>query len=97
MNLLGRANSGLVFLIKSQSINLTRHGSTLSNKRITRIPPDTKVDQSELSQQGNEQYLNVKAVNRNPRNLEQLLLEPKPMGFELDQKEPHFWNKYDVG
>ena len=67
--------------------------STVSNKRITRLPTDTEVSKSELSSEGNESLINTRVVNRNPRNLEQLLLEQKPLGFELDLPERHFWNK----
>ena len=65
----------------------------VSNKRITRIPADTEVDKSELKSEGNEAYVDVRLTNRNPRNLEQLLLAPKPMGFELDSPNRHYWNK----
>jgi len=65
----------------------------VDNKRVTRIPADTGVDKSELVKEGNEQYIDVNLVNRNPRNLEQLLLQPKPMGFEMDSPNRHYWNK----
>ena len=67
--------------------------STISNIRITRLPTDIEVSKSELSSEGNESLINTRIVNRNPRNLEQLLLEQKPLGFELDLPERHFWNK----
>jgi len=67
--------------------------STISNKRITRLSADTEVSKSELSSDGNESLINTRLVNRNPRNLELLLLEEKPLGFELDLPERHFWNK----
>ncbi|KAI2811642.1 Kinase-like [Blomia tropicalis] len=65
----------------------------VSNKRITRIRSDTEVDKSELETTGNESFVNVRLVNRNPRNLEQMLLESKPMGYELDSPNRHYWNK----
>lgn len=65
----------------------------VSNKRITRIPSETTVDRSELQSTGNEATLDVKLVNRNPRNLEQMLLAKKPMGNELDSPNRHYWNK----
>ncbi|KAF7488082.1 39S ribosomal protein L18 [Sarcoptes scabiei] len=67
--------------------------SHVSNKRITRITSDLQIDESELNTEGNERYLNVRLQNRNPRNLEQMLLEPKMMGYDLDKKSPHYWNK----
>ena len=65
----------------------------VSNKRITRLCSDIEVDKSELNENGNEKYLDVRLKNRNPRNLEQLLMEPKPMGYEMDEQNRHYWNK----
>lgn len=71
----------------------TRHLAYVSNKRITRIASDVEVKKEEIEQRGNNQYIDVSLKNRNPRNLEQLLLEPKPMGFEMDTPNRHYWNK----
>jgi hypothetical protein len=68
--------------------------SNISNKRITRISSDTKVSKSELKTEGNETSIQTKLINRNPRNLEQLLFEQKTLGFELDLPQRHFWNKF---
>ena len=65
----------------------------ISNKRITRILADTEVTKSELASTGNEAYIDVRLTNRNPQNLEQMLLAQKPMGHELDSPNRHFWNK----
>nr|XP_027202237.1 uncharacterized protein LOC113796211 [Dermatophagoides pteronyssinus] len=70
-----------------------RHMAYVSNKRITRLCSDIEVDKSELNENGNEKYLDVRLKNRNPRNLEQLLMEPKPMGYEMDEQNRHYWNK----
>ena len=51
------------------------------------------MDRSELKGAGNEATVGVKLVNRNPRNLEQMLLAKKPMGHELDSPNRHYWNK----
>jgi membrane-bound inhibitor of C-type lysozyme len=68
--------------------------SNISNKRITRISSDTKVSKSELKTECNETSIQTKLINRNPRNLEQLLFEQKTLGFELDLPQRHFWNKF---
>ena len=65
----------------------------VNNKRITRILANTEVNKSELCSNGNEAYIDVRLTNRNPRNLEQMLLNAKPMGYELDSPNRHFWNK----
>lgn len=65
----------------------------VSNKRITRLCSEIEVDKSELNQNGNEKYIDVRLKNRNPRNLEQMLMEPKPMGYEMDEQNCHYWNK----
>ncbi|XP_046910043.2 uncharacterized protein LOC124491449 [Dermatophagoides farinae] len=70
-----------------------RHMAYVSNKRITRLCSEIEVDKSELNQNGNEKYIDVRLKNRNPRNLEQMLMEPKPMGYEMDEQNCHYWNK----
>lgn len=72
----------------------TRNLAYVSNKRITRIPSDLDVKKDEIDNTGNNVYIDVNLKNRNPRNLEQMLLLPKPMGFELDTPNPHYWNKF---
>jgi len=72
---------------------LCRELAYVSNKKITRLPSDTYVEKHELESKGNEQYLDVNLRNRNPRNLEQMYLESKPMGFEFDSPNRHYWNK----
>lgn len=36
----------------------------------------------------------LRLVNRNPRNLEQMLYEVKPLGFELEDENISYWNRY---
>lgn len=67
--------------------------STISNKRITRLSSDTEVTKSELKAEGNESVINTRVVNRNPRNLEQMSFEYKPLGWELDLPERTFYNQ----
>ncbi|CAG2170280.1 unnamed protein product [Oppiella nova] len=67
--------------------------STVSNKRITRMASDLEVSESELHSNGNESVVKTRLVNRNPRNLEQLLFDKKPLGYELDLSQRTFWNK----
>jgi hypothetical protein len=90
----------VIKLIKITS-NLNSYGfiscaklSNISNKRITRVSSDTKVSKSELKTEGNETSIQTKLINRNPRNLEQLLFEQKTLGFELDLPQRIFWNKF---
>lgn len=47
-----------------------------------------------MTKEGNESLLLIRLVNRNPRNLEHMLMESKPMGFELEKACFHYWNKY---
>lgn len=70
--------------------------SRIIKKRITRIPSDTVVHQEEVDdyQHGPNDVVPLELVNRNPRNLEQLCVECKPLGFELDLPSRNFWNKY---
>ncbi|OTF82829.1 hypothetical protein BLA29_000303 [Euroglyphus maynei] len=70
-----------------------RHLAFVSNKRITRLSSEIEVNKSELNEDGNEKYIDVRLKNRNPRNLEQMLFEPKPMGYEMDEENRHYWNK----
>lgn len=52
------------------------------------------MEKDELAKEGNESLLSTRLTNRNPRNLEQILMESKPMGFELEEGSCHYWNKY---
>lgn len=72
--------------------------SRIIKKRVTRIPSDTVVHQEEIddNQQGPNDSVPIELINRNPRNLEQLCIEPKPLGFELDKPTKTFWNKYVI-
>lgn len=36
---------------------------------------------------------NSEYINKNPRNLEQMLLEVKPNGYPIDAPDVVFWNK----
>lgn len=80
-------------LLPYTTIKLIRPLAYVSNKRITRILSDIEIDQNELNTNGNEKYIDTRLKNRNPRNLEQMLLEPKPMGYDIDKVNHHYWNK----
>lgn len=70
--------------------------SKISNKRITRLSSDLQVTQEEIQQNANSQNdlsIKTKLVNRNPRNLEQLSLEPKKIGYEMDLPSRAYWNR----
>ncbi|CAG2113750.1 unnamed protein product [Medioppia subpectinata] len=67
--------------------------SSMSNKRITRLRSELSVSETELKSSGNESLLKTRLVNRNPRNLEQMLFEYKPLGYELDVPDRTYWNK----
>lgn len=65
-------------------------------RRVTRVPSDYGVYAEELNEDvkgANDQH-QMQLVNRNPRNLEQLSLEPKPFGFELETTSKCYWNKW---
>lgn len=87
------ALSSPVSLLPYNNSNLIRQLAYVSNKRITRILSDVEIDKSELNTDGNEKYIDTRLKNRNPRNLEQMLLEPKPMGYDIDKANHHYWNK----
>lgn len=69
--------------------------SRIIRKRITRIPADHQVYQHEVDDGaiGPNDLPSLKLVNRNPRNLEQLCLEPKPIGWELESQTKNYWNR----
>jgi hypothetical protein len=55
----------------------------LSNKKITRLENDVELEDCEFK---------ARLINRNPRNLEQMSFEKKPMGYWLDKTPPTEWN-----
>ncbi|PRD20308.1 UNVERIFIED_CONTAM: hypothetical protein NCL1_54968 [Trichonephila clavipes] len=68
-------------------------------KELQPSPPEKEVINPEnLAQIDNplseNDKFNNEYINRNPRNLEQMLLEIKPNGFPLDAPDRVFWNKY---
>ncbi|GFT85563.1 39S ribosomal protein L18, mitochondrial [Trichonephila clavipes] len=67
-------------------------------KELQPSPPEKEVINPEnLAQIDNplseNDKFNNEYINRNPRNLEQMLLEIKPNGFPLDAPNRVFWNK----
>ncbi|RWS16277.1 39S ribosomal protein L18-like protein [Dinothrombium tinctorium] len=76
-------------------LTITCRWSYIVKKRITRIPSDIEFEESEIAdgQRSSNDKPPVRLVNRNPRNLEQLQFERKPLGFELDSPSISFWNK----
>lgn len=70
--------------------NLSRVASSassppiVSNKKITRLESDIELEDCEFKS---------RLVNRNPRNLEQMAFEMKPLGFWLDKSPPTHWNR----
>lgn len=70
--------------------------SRIIRKRITRIPADHHVYQHEVDDGSlcPNDLPQLKLVNRNPRNLEQLCLEPKLIGWELETQTRNFWNRW---
>ena len=72
-----------------------RRGSRMIRRKITRLESDYEIDEEELNQvqsTPNERFFS-RLVNRNPRNLEQLLFEPKPLGWDLEATSRTFWNR----
>lgn len=47
---------------------------------------------------GNESLINncIEVRNRNPRNLERLLIARKPQGYHLEKQFRNFWHKYVI-
>ena len=64
-------------------------------KRITRVQSDIELTPEDISrgQSGPNDFPPSQLENRNPRNLEQLSFEVKPLGWELDKTAKCFWNK----
>ena len=82
-------------LINSSSqLNLKRNSRVL-RRRITRIENEFEVGEEEIQagQLSGSDRPNQRIISKNPRNLEQLLFEQKPLGWELDAKNRSFWNK----
>ena len=64
-------------------------------KRITRLPSELQVHQEEIDENkmGPNDTVPINLINRNPRNLEQLSIEQKPLGWALEATHKTFWNK----
>jgi len=64
-------------------------------RRITRLKSDHHVYQEDVDSgaKSPNDKPPLELINRNPRNLEQLLREPKPYGWELEFPSRAFWNK----
>ncbi|XP_053206416.1 39S ribosomal protein L18, mitochondrial-like [Panonychus citri] len=65
------------------------------SKRVTRVESDVELTQEDVAANasGPNDYPPSQLENRNPRNLEQLSFEVKPLGWELDRARRTFWNK----
>lgn len=74
----------------------TRSFTSKIAKQITRIPSECEITQEQVlqDQKGPNDCPPSNLVNRNPRNLEQLLFERKPRGWDLDRKPTMYWNRY---
>lgn len=79
----------------SGQISQHRGMSVVIKKRVTRLPSDVEVHQEEVDndQLGPNDRVPLQLMNRNPRNLEQLSFEPKPLGWELETPTRSYWNK----
>ncbi|GIY16079.1 39S ribosomal protein L18, mitochondrial [Caerostris darwini] len=67
-------------------------------KELQPSPPEKEViDPKNIAKIDNplseNDKFNNEYINRNPRNLEQMLLEVKPNGYPLDAPDRVFWNK----
>lgn len=80
--------------VRCISTSATRCARTI-RRRVTRLPSDYCVYAEELEEdvKGPNDRHQMKLMNRNPRNLEQLSLKPKPFGFELEATSHCYWNK----
>ena len=67
-------------------------------RRITRLQNDYEVYQEDIDngKLGPNDVPPRRLVNRNPRNLEQMLYEQKPLGYELEASNKTSWNKYVI-
>ena len=88
-------------LFKSNVINSTsqldlKRNSRVIKRRITRLENEFEVGEEEIasSKLSENDQPSQRLITKNPRNLEQLLFEQKPLGWELDSKSRSFWNKY---
>lgn len=72
-----RPSNGNIKSVRTININ------KLSNKRITRLESMIELE---------DEYLHSRLINRNPRSLEQISFDKKPMGFWLDKSPPTDWN-----
>ena len=82
-------------LINSSSQLDVKRNSRVLRRRITRIENEFEVGQEEIerNQLSESDRPSPRIVFKNPRNLEQMLFEQKPLGWELDAKNRSFWNK----
>lgn len=70
--------------------------SNTTNRRITRLENETELIADDIQTDAiskNDLLHEAKLENRNPRNLEQLQFEVKPLGWELDNPRRIYWNK----
>ena len=82
-------------LINSSSALVLKRNSRVLRRRITRIENDFEVGDEEIERNrlSESDRPSQRIISRNPRNLEQMLFEQKPLGWELDAKSRSFWNK----
>lgn len=82
-------------LIKSTSQLDLKRNSRVVRRRITRLENDYEVsnEEIELERLSEHDRPMQRIISKNPRNLEQLLFERKPLGWELDAKTRTYWNK----
>ena len=92
------SSTGRVFetnLINSTSQLDVKRNSRVLRRRITRLESDFEVAEEEIVQNKSSDHdlPTSRIVTKNPRNLEQLLFEPKPLGWELDANNRSCWNR----
>lgn len=94
---MARVVSTIFGSIYTRSLSTTTPLNVRSVKRrITRLQNDFEMYQEDVDngKLGPNDVPPLRLVNRNPRNLEQLLYEQKPLGYELEAKNYTYWNKY---
>ena len=90
--------SGRLFeanLINSSGRLDLKRNSRVLRRRITRIENEFEVGEEEIERNrlSDSDRPNQRIISKNPRNLEQMLFEQKPLGWELEAKGRSFWNK----
>lgn len=82
-------------LINSTSQFNLKRNSRVIRRRIIRLQNDFEVGEEEIeaNKLNENDRPNQRIISKNPRNLEQLLFEQKPLGWELETKNRSFWNK----